>query len=110
MTRLALSVLGLLAFAVAASSAEPGAWRDLLRSAGNTADDSERLRLLRALEARSDLDTTLRNELGHLLPVVEDWANGKARSETDDSRAAENGYLCRFITSRVQPRVWPGSS
>jgi hypothetical protein len=37
------------------------------------------------------------------LPVVEDWANGKARVVVDASRAAENGYLCRFITGRTRP-------
>lgn len=75
----------------------------VVRAAGDTPDEAERLRLLRGLAARSDLSATLRAELGHLLPVVEEWADGKSRATTDDSRAAENGYLCRFITSRVQP-------
>ena len=76
---------------------------NLIQRAGATEDESERLRLLRQLEARSDLDPALRADLGKLLPVVEDWANGKSRLVVDTSRAAENGYLCRFITGRVRP-------
>jgi len=59
--------------------------------------------LLRELEARADLDAALRADLVKLLPVVDDWANGKSRPVVDNSRAAENGYLCRFITGRVRP-------
>ena len=75
----------------------------LIHKAGTTHDELERLRLLRELEARRDLDATLREDLAKLLPVVDDWANGKSRPLVDMSRAAENGYLCRFITSRVRP-------
>jgi len=75
----------------------------LIERAGTTEDEMERLHLLRQLEARSDLDAILRADLRRLLPVVDDWANGKSRIVVDTSRAAENGYLCRFITSRVRP-------
>ncbi len=73
----------------------------LIQLAGATHDEMERLRLLRELEARTDLDSTLRADLGKLLPVVDDWANGKSRAVTDHSRAAENGYLCSL---QVNPR------
>lgn len=63
----------------------------------------ERLRLLRELDTRSDLPAALKGELKALLPTVTEWADGKSRATVDDSRAAENGYLCRFINSRVQP-------
>ncbi len=82
---------------------EPAAVADVIRAAGTTSDEVERFQLLRTLGDRPDLDATLRAELGQLLPVVDDWANGKTRATVDDSRAAENGYLCRFITGRVQP-------
>ncbi|MBM3851738.1 MAG: hypothetical protein FJ399_01130 [Verrucomicrobia bacterium] len=96
----ALVSFALTSFALGADSLTVA---DLLRAAGNIADEGERFRRLRELEARPDLDAALRAELGRLLPVVDDWANGKARATVDDSRAAENGYLCRFITGRVQP-------
>jgi len=75
----------------------------LIQAAGTTPDEMERLRLLRQLDARTDLDATLRADLAKLLPVVDDWANGKSRLVADNTRAAENGYLCRFITGRVRP-------
>ncbi|MBN2506281.1 MAG: hypothetical protein JXQ71_06270 [Verrucomicrobia bacterium] len=75
----------------------------LLQMAGTTHDELERLRLLRELETRKDLDAALRADLARLLPVVDDWANGKSRPVVDHSRAAENGYLCRFFTGRVRP-------
>ncbi len=75
----------------------------LIQAAGTTDDELERLRLLRQLEATPGLNPTLRGDLGKLLPVVDDWANGKSRAVVDTSRAAENGYLCRFLTGRVRP-------
>lgn len=75
----------------------------LVQAAGTTHDEMERLRLLRQLEARPDIGLVLRADLAKLLPVVDDWANGKSRIVVDTSRAAENGYLCRFLTSRVRP-------
>lgn len=77
--------------------------QELIRRAGNTHDELQQLRLLRQLQARPNLDPALRADLAKLLPVVEDWANGKARVVTSDNRAAENGYLCWFINSRVRP-------
>lgn len=82
--------------------AEPAIAR-LIQMAGTTHDEMERLRLLRQLEARTDLDATLHADLAKLLPIVDDWANGKSRIVVDTGRATENGYLCRFITSQVRP-------
>jgi hypothetical protein len=75
----------------------------LLRSAGNADDESDRYRLLNQLAARKDLDPALWEDLAKILPVVDAWANGKHKVVVDRSRAAENGYLCRFITGRIQP-------
>ena len=85
------------------SPSAPAAVARFIEAAGTTHDETERLRLLRQLDARTDLSASLRADLAKLLPVVEDWANGKSRLVVDTSRAAENGYLCRFITSRVRP-------
>lgn len=76
---------------------------DLIRSAGNTPDEGERLRLLRELSARPELDSDRRAELARLLPLVENWADGKSQPMEDTARAAENGYLCRFINARTVP-------
>ncbi len=84
-------------------AAELPAPADVIRAAGNATDEVSRFRLLRALADRPGLDATLRADLEKLLPLVDDWANGKSRATVDDSRAAENGYLCRFITGRAQP-------
>jgi len=75
----------------------------LIQQAGDTEDEMERLRLLRQLASRPDLSPALRADLEKLLPVVQEWADGKSRFVEDTSRAAENGYLCRFINSRVRP-------
>jgi len=83
----------------------------LIHMAGTTHDEKERFQLLRQLQMRADLDASLRADLEKLLPIVDEWANGKDRVVVDTSRAAENGYLCRFITSKVKPEsegpVWP---
>lgn len=103
-TGTALRVAGSLPEALGPSwssrSADPA---DILRRAGNTSDEMERCRELRALAQRPDLDPALRADLHALLPLVEDWAHGRDRLVTDSRRAAENGYLCQFITSRVRP-------
>jgi hypothetical protein len=74
--------------ASAAPLPAPDAAARLIRGAGTTGDESERLRLLRELEANSELDPALRADLDRLLPVVEDWANGKFRVAADPGRAA----------------------
>ena len=75
----------------------------LIREAGSTPDEAARYGFLKQLEAQPELDAALRADLARLLPVVDDWANGKAKVVVDASRAAENGYLCRFISNKVQP-------
>lgn len=75
----------------------------LLRQAGNSADESIRLGLLCRVRGLPDLEAQLRSEIDALLPVVEAWANGRSHAVTDHSRAAENGYLCRFIDRRFRP-------
>lgn len=76
---------------------------ELIRDAGDAADEIERLKLLRQLAARPELDATLRQELDAFLPIVTNWADGKVNFVPDDSRAAENGYLCWFFNDRMYP-------
>ena len=73
----------------------------LIQAAGNAEPELERFRFLRELEQRPDLDPALKADLEKLMPVVDLWANGKAHVVVDHSRAAENGYLCRFIKARI---------
>ncbi len=87
----------------AAAGPAPQDAAEVIRRAGDAADEMERFRLLKGLESRPDLDAALREDLARLLPVVDEWANGKSRVVVDNSRAAENGYLCRFITGKVKP-------
>ena len=74
----------------------------LIQAAGNAEGERERYDLLRQLELRKDLNPALREDLGKLMPVVNNWANGKDHAVADSSRAAENGYLCRFIKARPE--------
>jgi hypothetical protein len=71
---------------------------DLIQRAGNAASDAERLRLLRELRAKPDLDDALAKDLDTLLPAIEQWV-GKTPGDTS-GRAAENSYLCRFFNKR----------
>ena len=89
-------------FAHSAVPTDPAITR-LIQQAGNTPNERERFRFLKQLQDRPNLDATLRADLAKLMPIIDDWANGKDRIINDTSRAAENGYLCRFINSRVRP-------
>lgn len=89
-------------FTRAAAPTDP-AITGLIQQAGSTHDERERFRLLKQLQDRPNLDAALRADLAKLMPVIDDWANGKDRIINDTSRAAENGYLCRFITGRARP-------
>ncbi len=77
---------------------------DLVLRAGNSEDEKERYGLLKELE-RLDLDEELREDLSKLLPVVDQWANGREKywQPGDNKRAAENGYLCGFFVGKARP-------
>ncbi len=77
------------------AAAESSSVREAISAAGNTPHESERLQILQSLSRRAELD--------QMLPVVAQWADGRSLTRTDDSRAAENGYLCWFISGQVQP-------
>ena len=77
---------------------------DLILRAGNTEDEKERYKLLKELE-RLNLGEELADDLSKLLPVVDQWANGREKywRPGDSKRAAENGYLCGFFVSKARP-------
>ncbi len=78
--RVALLLLLSLTASLRAPAADTA--QSLLLAAGNTSDDSVRLTHLRTLAGRADtlLDAPTRAELTALLPVVESWAEGRARA------------------------------
>lgn len=78
--------------------------QSLIEQAGNANGEAERYRLLVALSKHKDLDPQLRKDLNVLLPLVDKWANGRERywSSDEQTRAAENGYLCSFINATVR--------
>jgi len=76
---------------------------DLIQKAGNANTEKERYQFLKMLSEHNDLDPQLRTDLQVLLPLVDQWANGqKFWSDKEQTRAAENGYLCHFITRNVR--------
>jgi hypothetical protein len=52
---------------------------NLISQAGNATDEVARYRFLEQLSEITDLEPTLRADLGKLLPIVDRWANGRAK-------------------------------
>lgn len=79
--------------------------QDIISKAGNTESEHGRHRMLEGLFKHPDLRPDLRSDPDRLLPIVDLWANGREKywNPTETGRAAENGYLCNFITSNVHP-------
>ncbi|HWQ93378.1 MAG TPA: hypothetical protein VN673_17035, partial [Clostridia bacterium] len=92
----------LLTTAPLTAAQQPASVADVIQAAGNAEQERQRFDLLKSLSARADLDPALRADLAKLMPVIDDWANGKDHPVVDHSRAAENGYLCRFIKARPE--------
>lgn len=72
----------------------------MIERAGSVEDERERYRILEMLAERGDLSEGLRGDLEIVLGIVDRWANGREKYWTDveQSRAAENGYLCSAFT------------
>ncbi len=69
----------------------------LLTAAGHAPTEAARLAHLRTLAAQGDtlLDAPTRTELAALLPVVEAWADGRARAQADVARG--RGETHRYL-------------
>ncbi|MGE0377490.1 MAG: hypothetical protein AB7I48_29190 [Planctomycetaceae bacterium] len=76
---------------------------DVIRRAGNAEDERERYRLLSELFERPDISPMLKADLERLLPIIDQWANGKDQPVPASDRAAENGYLCGFFHRQTEP-------
>ncbi|MBN2562468.1 MAG: hypothetical protein JXQ75_16200, partial [Phycisphaerae bacterium] len=75
-----LLALMILAVGAAASRGQTGDIRDLIQHAGNADSDDERLRLLRQMRQRDDLEAPLREDLDKLIREIERWINEKSLS------------------------------
>ncbi|MSU24981.1 MAG: hypothetical protein EXS32_14330 [Opitutus sp.] len=93
--RSALIAFGFVVFATGATAADSA--QSLFAAAGNTDDETVRLTHLRALAATDIalLDAPTRAELTTLLPVVEAWAEGRARAMQDVARG--EGEVHRYL-------------
>ncbi|MBT3605386.1 MAG: hypothetical protein HN521_20165, partial [Candidatus Latescibacteria bacterium] len=78
--------------------------QELIQQAGNANTEKERYQFLAKLSEHDTLDPQLRTDLNTLLPLVDKWANGREIywSSGEQTRAAENGYLCSFINRTVR--------
>ena len=77
---------------------------ELLREAGNAADETDRYRLLERVSSHPEVDDKLRADLNVVLPFVDRWANGREKywKPNLSQRSAENGYLCDFLVKFLQ--------
>ncbi len=75
-TRFVLTVLLLPLLLTAAErrlAAQNSAVEQLVRQAGNAEDDAVRLKILKQIQAKPDVDEGLRTEAGRLIEIVERW-------------------------------------
>ena len=77
---------------------------DLIQQAGNAINEKDRYQILTQLSQHKNLPEQLRTDLNIVLPLVDQWANGREKywSSDEQTRAAENGYLCSFINASVR--------
>ncbi|HAN30978.1 MAG TPA: hypothetical protein DCQ06_05220 [Myxococcales bacterium] len=79
----------------------------LIDQANRAASEAQRLSALRALQNHTDTDASLAADLALLLPIVENWAEGRERLWTpgDQDKAGEDGYLGGWFGWKM----WPSS-
>ncbi|OPZ20107.1 MAG: hypothetical protein BWZ10_00749 [candidate division BRC1 bacterium ADurb.BinA364] len=87
------------ASALGASPALPAPALDLIRQAGNAADDAERAHLLRELADRADFSDSLREDARAVLLQAEMWTGQADAALYSGRQASEKGYLNYFIPS-----------
>ena len=92
-----LTIVGFTFALFATSSHAADSAHTLITAAGNAGDESVRLAHLRTLAARGDtlLDAPTRTELATLLPIVEAWAEGRARAAQEVARG--EGETHRYL-------------
>ncbi|MGA1198663.1 MAG: hypothetical protein ACO36I_19415, partial [Candidatus Latescibacterota bacterium] len=100
------TIITLLTALIFASTTPPHAQtpKDLIQQAGNAISEKDRYQMLTQLSQQKNLPEQLRTDLNIVLPLVDKWANGRERywSSDEQTRAAENGYLCSFINASVR--------
>jgi hypothetical protein len=74
-----------------------------IQRAGNIEDEQERYRILARLAMRDDVDPDLRDEFERLLPLINNWANGREMArDPDGDPNVKNGYLQHFISGKAR--------
>jgi len=73
----------------------------LIQAAGNAHREKERYSLLTTLYDAADTPATLKEQLEALLPLVDDWANGKEKAQSINDPEKSNNYLESFISPRT---------
>ncbi|MFT6396191.1 MAG: hypothetical protein ACJAYU_000934 [Bradymonadia bacterium] len=78
---------------------------DVILEAGQTESETERFALLESLLEHPALDDALRGERDSLLPIIDQWANGRERYWVpgDQPTSGEGGYLALPFNLRVLP-------
>ncbi len=87
------------------ADAEPATIEETIFAAGQSEEEPARFALLATLIDHPDADDALLSELATLLPIVDQWANGRERYWVpgDQPTAGEGGYLAGFFNLRVLP-------
>jgi len=84
-------------FLDAASIGTEATVTEIILRAGNSDDEKTRYQMLRNLLGRSDLKKGIRKDLKILLPVIDDWANGREKMIEGEFKDEKDGYLSGFF-------------
>lgn len=75
---------------------------EIILRAGNSNDEKIRFRMLRNLLDRGDLNESTREELKIMLPVIDDWANGREKMIKGEVKDEKDGYLSGFFDDQTR--------
>ena len=73
---------------------------DIIYKAGNTESEKERYQLLNELYNTFSTKESIKKELNKLLPLIDDWANGKEKAEEINDPEKGNVYLMHYLTTK----------
>ena len=85
---------------VLCGAAIPSDTLDIIYKAGNTESEKERYQLLNELYNTFATKESIKKELSKLLPLIDDWANGKEKAEKINDPEKGNVYLMHYLTTR----------
>ena len=73
---------------------------DLILQAGNAENEKERYKHLLELYNTTSTEQTIKRDLDKLLPLIDDWANGKEKAEKINDPEKGNVYLMHFLSMK----------